>query len=287
MQRKVLYIAVMTCALLILIFNIAKSSSGGAPSGVCGAPDDLASNACGTSGCHNFIPITGSPSLKITMLDAVTNQEVTTWHVTRKYVVRVELTRASLNACGFESTVETKSGIHVGTYAAKLRCRYSPFSTTYMTHNSPYVSSKGYGKWEYYWTSPSSTSLGDVIIYAAGNAANGDGTNYGDSIFTTNKTFAFVNASGVDQSVLYSSRVSVFPNPVKDVFTISYELAKPSEVHTEIYNTTGQLIKNMENHYSDTGINEIRSDISNLPSGIYFVRLSAGNEIACQKIIKN
>src|SRR5689334_19270125 len=36
------------------------------------------------------------------------------------------------------------------------------------------------------WTPPS-TDVGDIVFYAAGNAANGDGTNNGDRIYTTSR----------------------------------------------------------------------------------------------------
>jgi hypothetical protein len=290
MQKKIIYATVLISAIWIFIFSIAKSSSTGAQYGLCGAPDDIAPDACGNQSCHNFNPIAGSPSLKITMLDASNNKEVTTWHVSRKYLVRIELNRASIQACGFESTVETSSGNqHVGTYLPIFasNSRFSPFSGIYVTHRNSTKAGPGYGKWEYYWTSPASATLGDITIYAAANDANGDDHNTGDSIFTTNKTFAFLPSSGIDQSVLYSSRISVFPNPVKDVFAITYELAKPSEVHADLYNTAGQLIKTLKNQYSATGISEIRSDISDLSQGIYFVKLTAGNEVAWQKIIKD
>lgn len=39
------------------------------------------------------------------------------------------------------------------------------------------------------WTPPAS-AVGDVIFYAAGNAANGDGTSSGDHIYTTSKSIA-------------------------------------------------------------------------------------------------
>jgi uncharacterized protein (TIGR03437 family) len=46
------------------------------------------------------------------------------------------------------------------------------------------LGSGGRGEFAVEWTPPE-TDVGDVILYAAGNAANGDGTNNGDRIYTT------------------------------------------------------------------------------------------------------
>ncbi|CAN5566135.1 hypothetical protein BH10ACI2_BH10ACI2_17300 [soil metagenome] len=56
----------------------------------------------------------------------------------------------------------------------------------------------GSNTWNFTWTAPV-TSVGKIDFYVAGNAANGDGTNSGDYIYTNNASIlpaAFVTVSG-------------------------------------------------------------------------------------------
>ncbi|MCC6537629.1 MAG: hypothetical protein IT162_08780 [Bryobacterales bacterium] len=49
-------------------------------------------------------------------------------------------------------------------------------------------------EWEVEWTPPAS-GTGDIIIYAAGNAANSSGNNQGDIIYNTNRTIGVENCN--------------------------------------------------------------------------------------------
>jgi hypothetical protein len=51
--------------------------------------------------------------------------------------------------------------------------------------------------WAFSWTAPSATS-GTVTFYAAGNAANGTGTNAGDKIYTTSASVTEGSMTDVD-----------------------------------------------------------------------------------------
>ena len=72
-------------------------------------------------------------------------------------------------------------------------------------------------------------------------------------------------------------RIVVFPNPAKDeIFIKSY--SKPNKV--EIYSLTGTLIM-PENDGSD------KISVSNLPQGMYFLKIHFDNETISRKFIKN
>jgi hypothetical protein len=285
MKRKYLYTATLIIAIVIVFKTVIYAYTNGAPQGLCGAPDDFGANACGTAGCHDFVPIANSPSLVITLIDPVTVQPVTTYQANTKYTVRVELTRASIKTCGFESTVETKSGnAHIGTLAGKLKSQVVPFSSNhYVTQINSSKTSTGYGKWEYYWTSPAS-GLADVVIYAAANDANGDGNSTGDSIFTANKTIS--HNSGIDNKSLNEADVKVFPNPVQDNFTVGYDLVRAEVVKIDLYDINGRQVYNISNGMAHTGNNISAANIAGLCKGIYFLKITTGDQTAVQKILK-
>lgn len=72
------------------------------------------------------------------------------------------------------------------------------------------------------WTPPA-TDVGDIVLFAAGNAANGDGTSAGDRIYTTSQTIsaacsftqkpsirAVVNGGSFQPGIAPNSMVSIF-----------------------------------------------------------------------------
>ncbi len=76
-----------------------------------------------------------------------------------------------------------------------------------------------------------------------------------------------------------------YPNPFNPQTTILYELVKKEFVRLKIYNVFGEEVANLVNEFQDDGIHSIQFDASNLPSGIYFCRLSAGKYSDVKKMV--
>jgi len=290
MKKKYLYTTAVISVLIIVFYTIVYANSAGATYGICGAPDDQVPGSCGTTAgnCHNIMPITDSTkALKITMIDPTTNQPVTSYQLGKKYTVKIELTYRTLIACGFESTIETAAtDAHVGTLTAGTRSQIirNPTNTsaTYATHYSSARTSLHYGMWEYNWTAPTKTQ-GDLIIYAAGNSANGNGNNSGDTIFNTQMTIS--HNSGIENQVLNNSQISVYPIPASDNININYTLLKAENTSIEVLDPKGQQIKIVQSGIMPMGENKVNTDIKGLRSGIYFMRITAGGETSVKKFI--
>ncbi|MCK4357250.1 MAG: T9SS type A sorting domain-containing protein, partial [Candidatus Cloacimonetes bacterium] len=75
-----------------------------------------------------------------------------------------------------------------------------------------------------------------------------------------------------------------YPNPISNnlTSTISYSLPVSGYVHLAIYNIKGQLIETLVNNFKEPGDYSLKWDISKLNSGIYFYKLTFGDN----KIIK-
>ena len=67
-----------------------------------------------------------------------------------------------------------------------------------------------------------------------------------------------------------------YPNPFNPVTNISYSLPERAMVRLVVYNTLGQVVGVPEMGYRDAGIHTVAFDGSNLPSGVYVYRLTAG-----------
>jgi 5-hydroxyisourate hydrolase-like protein (transthyretin family) len=76
-----------------------------------------------------------------------------------------------------------------------------------------------------------------------------------------------------------------FPNPFNPVTTITYEIPERSIVTIKIYGVLGNEITTLVNEEKSAGRYEILFNAENLPSGIYFYRLQAGDYIETKKMV--
>jgi hypothetical protein len=75
--------------------------------------------------------------------------------------------------------------------------------------------------------------------------------------------------------------ISIYPNPTKGRFTISFNNTMSSGASIKIFNTLGEMI------YFSAIINQKHDiDLSNAAAGIYFVQVTSGTGTLTQKIIK-
>jgi hypothetical protein len=78
------------------------------------------------------------------------------------------------------------------------------------------------------------------------------------------------------------SKISVYPNPVENKFTITLQSKITEYTTAELYNTEGKLIEKQSLYNSTSTI-----DLSGFPAGMYLVKVDTGTEILTEKIIKN
>jgi hypothetical protein len=88
----------------------------------------------------------------------------------------------------------------------------------------------------------------------------------------------FVNSIGDDDNLV--SRYSLaqnYPNPFNPTTTISFEIQKTENVMIEVFNTLGEKVATVLNDRMTAGPHEITFDASNLASGVYVYRMTAGD----------
>jgi len=76
-----------------------------------------------------------------------------------------------------------------------------------------------------------------------------------------------------------------YPNPFNPKTTIKYSIPSLAFVKIKVFNLLGQEIAELVNKELQTGNYEVIFDASNLPSGIYFYRIEAGNFVQTKKMI--
>ncbi len=78
----------------------------------------------------------------------------------------------------------------------------------------------------------------------------------------------------------------VFPNPFSQETTIEFSLPETTKVHLEVFDLTGKSIAIILNHKAmGKGLHQTTFDASQLPDGIYALRINTKNETITQKMI--
>ncbi len=76
-----------------------------------------------------------------------------------------------------------------------------------------------------------------------------------------------------------------YPNPFNPQTIINYTVPVVSNVQLKVYNSAGMEVKTLVNKMMDRGNYSAIFDGTNLPSGIYFYKLTAGNDKLVKKMI--
>lgn len=75
-----------------------------------------------------------------------------------------------------------------------------------------------------------------------------------------------------------------YPNPFNNSTQIRYHLANATAVTLEVLNTLGQSLQVIVAGQQDSGWHEVNFNGSTMSSGVYYLKLTAGNQISIQKI---
>jgi hypothetical protein len=107
------------------------------------------------------------------------------------YRLIVRLRRADTGAAGFQLSARTADGAQAGVLAAPdRRTQVQPGTggVQYAGHTEAGSdpAAPGVGEWVVQWTAPAAAS-GAVTFHAAGNAANGDRSQFGDHVYVVEK----------------------------------------------------------------------------------------------------
>jgi hypothetical protein len=112
---------------------------------------------------------------------------------------------------------------------------------------------------------------------------NGDGTI--DSIITPSIVGNIENDNRSNSLPAYYHLDYNYPNPFNPTTKINYALPKSAFVELKVYNILGQEIATLVNADKPAGYHEVNFNASNIPSGIYFYRLQAGDFVQTRKMI--
>ncbi|MEE9431221.1 MAG: T9SS type A sorting domain-containing protein [Melioribacteraceae bacterium] len=76
-----------------------------------------------------------------------------------------------------------------------------------------------------------------------------------------------------------------YPNPFNPTTTITYQLKDANNVNLKVYDVLGKEVAELINEIKSAGVYNISFNASNLPSGLYFYRIQAGEFTAVRKML--
>ena len=95
------------------------------------------------------------------------------------------------------------------------------------------------------------------------------------------------NPSGIEANLSYDIKVECFPNPATDFITLNSASIENGETITvELFTIKGGKVYNENTRSTRNGFN-YKIDLTNISTGIYFVKLSYKNQKITKKIIVN
>lgn len=100
-------------------------------------------------------------------------------------------------------------------------------------------------------------------------------------------TKELISAVSIEENTPFTS-VGVYPNPVNDFLTITYEAKETiSNITFDLMDMNGRVVKSLGGQSGISGMNQGRVDVSDLNKGVYLLTIKADNSTVTKKIIKN
>lgn len=115
---------------------------------------------------------------------------------------------------------------------------------------------------------------------------NSDGPAFGlwVSLATGGELIPLSIATSVEEDIISESSLNVYPNPARSTVNINYTMDVAEAVSFEIYNMVGNKVLEVSNGNQGAGSYAQQLNISGLSSGMYFLRILAGESQVVKKI---
>ena len=282
-KLKLLLSCSLLLAVLLTINYSVKSNSLGAPTGRTGSTHD-GGNSCADGGCHSDYSLNDTLIGKQTVQLLDSGTVVTSYKPGKSYVISISQTRSGTNRMGFETSVFRSSAktSHAGSLTDGGNSAVQVYGS-YATHTSPSIAKTGKGTWSVSWKAPAA-GTGSVDICSATNAADGDGTTFGDYIFTSVHTIT-ESTTGIDEAEKNIRNVSIYPNPANNFIHVNYSLEKAGNIEMEITDINGNLVQRLFYGNKPSGANSFSADLDRMAPGLYLLRMTVDDSSLYKKIL--
>ncbi len=135
------------------------------------------------------------------------------------------------------------------------------------------------------WEKEGAASIGSVIVSMIA-ARQSDGfiaiATHGNGVYST----YYSPSIGIDEINTHNKiSFNTYPNPSSGLLNIECNIERTAVINIGIYNSKGQFVRSLiENKAYRTGFTE-SFDLGDLPDGLYYVSLKAGNQTRLNKLL--
>jgi hypothetical protein len=151
----------------------------------------------------------------------------------------------------------------------------------YITYTENGIDGQGSKTWTFDWIAPDA-GTGDVTFYGAYNS-NFEGHKGENHVFLSTLTVKESGASHVSSVTGENTRLQVYPNPAKEWIQIRFHLSEQLYYSLDITDFKGRHVAQIK-HEKSSGPISTRFNTSDLPNGLYMIRLQTQSAIVTQKI---
>jgi len=195
--------------------------------------------------------------------------------------ISVEIIDNTKSRFGFQLTALDDNNNKAGSFTIGPKTGIaSSMGREYIAHQT----ASGTKTWQFDWTAPSS-NVGPITFFLAANAANANGSNSGDNIYTRSYMVEPTSPVSTKEIIKESIDFVVYPNPIIDRLNIVLPSGIQSEFSIRLFNMKGELIYLSE---SIAGYNQeeysfnVDSDIVN---SMYILVIYSEQQKAYKKIL--
>jgi hypothetical protein len=123
-------------------------------------------------------------------------------------------------------------------------------------------------------------SLGNYITWWPFDTTDLSKAKFEYTLLTFNGSSTSINERNENLSI------NVYPNPSRDGQIISFEYSSIDQLSIDLYDMSGRKIANVFEGKTKIGMNRVKNQIENLPSGIYFYQIQINETKYIRKITK-
>ena len=252
--------------LLIPFLLVLTAYHTGSPGGKTNSPGDGFSNC---TDCHSGTPIDVNDWIELDIPAEGYEPGAT-------YVVTLTGSHEAPGRFGFEMTAEDESGTKVGEFTSTDNETQLTNNGHAVTHTDEGINPSGdFKTWTFDWTAPD-PGVGNVYFYAALNAANGDGTNSGDVIYTTEMMYQ-EHLTGI--KTVFAEQMRFYPNPAKEYIMLETG-QKLLGSQLNIIDLSGKTV------FSSVIMTKVRKiALGDFQAGMYFIVMDKDGERKSEKLL--
>ena len=266
MKKSIYFLSAITIFLLLTPNVFSKLN--GSPGAKTGSPMD--GNNC--TACHSGTANTGSGILSV-----ATNIPVQGYTAGQTYAITVQMIQSSISRFGFEITCEEGNSGSAKTGSFGIT---DNTNTKFVNNNNAVthtLSGNTSNVWSMNWTAPQTSVSGGVVFFVSAIAANSNGNNSGDEVYTTSRSFPEAAPTSISET---HNKITAFVNPIsKDIMINAVEPIYISNL--EVYDISAKLVYSKKEVLLPSTIN-----VDFLDAGIYILNMQTrGGEIITKKVI--